>query len=358
MIIHRNGIRTLLIRLAPGMSLFSVFLSGSVYADLTPPSTLKTAVSGTRTDIPQRNAQFLCIPGVPSNVTLQQTDNFWLNGTTLSVADYNTVAVSGNTSNGVSIFKTTLTPTERHFKGNGIPNHKTGVFPVQPGTPAYQYYASVSALGYPNAAAIPVQPYDLDVTVLRDPVYSETPYCINSLVVGIATQTGARWDANIALGNYWVDPVAALPLDECWGHPYSAQYHYHGYSWKCFPNTGSTREHSPLFGYALDGFGIYGPRGEKGKLVTNADLDECHGHKGLIKWDGVLKVMYHYHLNNEFPYGPGCFRGPPASITSFLPQVHNHGIPIPPEALKGPSSTITSPAPQYDNLEDPTPPEV
>jgi hypothetical protein len=44
-------------------------------------------------------------------------------------------------------------------------------------------------------------------------------------------------------------------------------------------------------------------------LLTNQDLDECHGHFGHIDWDGVLTDMYHYHLNNEFPYGPGCFRG-------------------------------------------------
>ena len=188
------------------------------------------------------------------------------------------------------------------------------------------------AAGYPNAAAIPIKPYDLDVTVPREPIYSETPYCMNSIVVGIATQTGARWDVNIAYtGSKWVDPVAALPLDECWGHPYSAQYHYHGYSWKCFPNQGSQTEHSPLLGYALDGFGIYGPRGDRGKLLTNAELDECHGHIGLIKWDGQWKQMYHYHLNNEFPYGPGCFRGRPATITSFTPQIHVHGSFKPPE---------------------------
>lgn len=40
-----------------------------------------------------------------------------------------------------------------------------------------------------------------------------------------------------------------------------------------FPNQGTTG-HSPLFGYALDGFGIYGPRGEDGKMMTNAKLDK------------------------------------------------------------------------------------
>ena len=111
-----------------------------------------------------------------------------------------------------------------------------------------------------------------------------------------------------------------------WGHPYATQYHYHGYSWKCFPNQGVTYQHSPLFGYAMDGFGVYGPRGDGGILLKNADLDECHGHFGRIKWDGQFRNMYHYHVNNEFPYGPGCYRGTPGTIVSNV-QHASHGFP-------------------------------
>lgn len=39
-------------------------------------------------------------------------------------------------------------------------------------------------------------------------------------------------------------------------------------------------------GYALDGFGIFGPRSLGGKLVTNADLDECHGHSHVRALQG------------------------------------------------------------------------
>ena len=122
--------------------------------------------------------------------------------------------------------------------------------------------------------------------------------------MGVVTQTGAAWHAEIAPDSSLKlhDPISALPLDECWGHPYNTQYHYHAYSWKCFPDQGDPSEHSPLFGYAIDGFGVYGPRGENGVLVTNDDLDECHGHTHVIEWDGVQVSMYHYHVNNEYPY--------------------------------------------------------
>lgn len=135
-------------------------------------------------------------------------------------------------------------------------------------------------------------------------------YPIDSLIVGI-TLTGGVWHAELAPdsnGQYY-SPTNVLPMDACFGHPYSNQYHYHGYSWRCFPNQG-TAGHSPLFGYALEGFGIYGPRDTDGVMITNAKLDKCHGHVGpVIDGEGVPTVAYHYHLNREYPFSVGCFRG-------------------------------------------------
>ena len=68
----------------------------------------------------------------------------------------------------------------------------------------------------------------------------------------------------------------------------------------------------------MDGFGIFGPRSEDGKLVTNADLDECHGHKHKVMWNGEKTDIYHYHLNNEYPYSVGCYRGTPVFIGNSL----------------------------------------
>jgi hypothetical protein len=140
-----------------------------------------------------------------------------------------------------------------------------------------------------------------------------------SLVTGVALSGGA-WHFEMApdsqLNLY--DPNAALATDNCSGHPYMMQYHYHGYSWKCFKNQGDVGKHSPLFGYAIDGFGIYGPRGDDGKMVKNADLDECHGHTHSVMWDGSMQSIYHYHLNNEYPYSVGCFRGTPAQLPAQL----------------------------------------
>ncbi len=217
-----------------------------------------------------------------------------------------------------SIFSMTTDADYRYFSGNGLPSTRMGIFPVQQGTPAYAYYhalpGGVDPDGNPYTPSgqsdeIPISRYDLVSQVPLNPV-ATGHYPINSLIVGI-TLTGAVWHveyANDAVGN-WYSPINALPLDQCWGHPYSNQYHLHGYSWKCFPDQGISGQ-SPVFGFALDGFPITGPRGSDGNMMRNSQLDQCHGTTSEITMpDGTLKTTYHYVLNNEYPYSVGCFRG-------------------------------------------------
>jgi YHYH protein len=207
-----------------------------------------------------------------------------------------------------SVFSITGDEHYRYFKGNGLPSTRMGIFPVQKCTEAYSYYAAApGGLGYKNAAEIPVCPYTLDITVPKQPTYNEVPQPINSLIIGV-TLTGTVWHAEIADAseNAWYNPISILPLDECFGHPYSKQYHLHAYSWKCF----NKQEYpSPLVGYALDGYGIYGPYDKDGNMITNEQLDECHGLISEVMWEGKLVNMYHYVLNNEYPYSIGAFRG-------------------------------------------------
>jgi hypothetical protein len=73
-------------------------------------------------------------------------------------------------------------------------------------------------------------------------------------------------------------------------------------------------QHSPQVGYAADGFGIYGNQGENGAALTNANLDECHGHTHSVMVNGVSVSQYHYHATREFPYTVGCFRGTPVQV--------------------------------------------
>ena len=86
---------------------------------------------------------------------------------------------------------------------------------------------------------------------------------------------------------------------------------------------GTPGKQSPLLGYAADGFGIFGPLDENGKVITNAQLDECHGRVAEVEFNGKRQEMYHYVLNNEYPYSIGCFRGTPLP-SEFDSMNHNH----------------------------------
>ena len=159
------------------------------------------------------------------------------------------------------------------------------------------------------------------------------------------------------------DPIANGVMDWCLGHTGGdADYHYHGILETCMAIE-ATESASPVLGFALDGFPIYGPRGcldeacedvvtfvsgwdadgataigctsdsecsddrvcaaamVAGELVeacvakdyawdnhtfTAKDgsefLDECNGRVGP---DGT----YRYHTTSTFPYVLGCYRG-------------------------------------------------
>lgn len=282
------------------------------------PTTLRTPATGTSINHAARNTIYLCPrPPLKAFPPFTRPSTPWLDGESVVVAKMPFVEGSVTLE---SVFSMTTTATGRVLKGNGLPNHPIGTYPVEKGTPAYDYYAAIPVPDYGNSANIPVQAYEIDLTLPRDPQVNAEPTCVGSIVTGVVTQTGAVWHLDIAFDAklHVLDPVAALPPDQCWGHPYAAQYHYHGYSWKCFPNQGEAGEHSPLFGYAMDGFGVFGPRGEDGEPVSNDDLDECHGHTHAIDWDGETKEMYHYHVNNQFPYSIGCYRGTPIELPEHL----------------------------------------
>jgi hypothetical protein len=308
-------------------------------ADPSQPAFLITPNTGTTFDVAARNHMFLSstfegYSTIGTSLTAPSTP--WVQGQNVNISEIPFVEGEVNWD---SVFKTWVKNGVRYFTGNGVPNHPTGAFPVTSGQDAYQYYAAVPdpAGEYPNAAGIPIEEYDLFMSVPENPIFSYAPTAFSEITIAIASVTGATFHANIAITGdpLYVDPVAALPTDQCFGHPYHMQYHYHGYSWKCFPNQGAANEHSPLFGYALDGFGVFGPRGDGGELLTNEDLDECHGHIGMINWDGILTNMYHYHLNNEYPYGPGCFRGTQLGVFS------GDGEPVPgPAPLLGAMATL------------------
>ena len=140
------------------------------------------------------------------------------------------------------------------------------------------------------------------------------------------------------------DPVANGILDPCGGHTGPAgEYHDHALRDTAACGLGA----SPILGYAIDGFPIYGSRGcldvactqvvtftsgyvRTGDPTTQAwsayqhrsstdptVLDACNGRVGP---DGT----YRYYATSTFPYTIGCFRGTPTAQSGAA------GGPMPP----------------------------
>jgi len=102
-------------------------------------------------------------------------------------------------------------------------------------------------------------------------------------------------------------------LDTCGGHiDPGGWYHWHATSTDIetvFEREGVDadctleQDSAALFGYAFDGFPMFGSTEADGTEVTG--LDACNGHVGTTPADET----YHYHATNEFPNLPACLFG-------------------------------------------------
>ena len=97
-------------------------------------------------------------------------------------------------------------------------------------------------------------------------------------------------------------------MDRCCGHPSpDSRYHYHKYP-VCVksPWADDGEDHSPLIGWAFDGFPIYGPyerRAVMAKDDTGNPLNDFNVHRDSARG-------WHYHVTpGKFPYVMGGYWG-------------------------------------------------
>lgn len=179
----------------------------------------------------------------------------------------------------------------RTIRVNNLPvDGKVGDWPMT-------NYAPLTAIdrnpGTPSARSYT---FSLPVT----PAAAVIPGCVALGAIGVTLNGVVLYNAADARGN---DAVAHEIVDEHGGHPAQTDYHYHFVPERLDASTAGNT-HSGIIGYIRDGFALYGYRGEGGVELSNADLDECHGHS-----HGTLG--YHYHATIEYPYTIGCYRGTP-----------------------------------------------
>ena len=231
----------------------------------------------------------------------------WFNGPTYTTWDETKkFAVQG--SHTLSPYNFTYsTGSTLSASGNDYPIHPVGTYPIAVSDPMHAYD------GNPNTIAATTFSYSLS----GSPTVASTPTCTQGTIGFLVT--GAKLFNAVDAGDR--DAAAWEGQDACHGHPQSAgAYHYHNVpitnQASCLPSSAQdvAGQHSPVVGYAADGFPIYGNLGENGVPLSNADLDICHGHTHAITFNGKTVVMYHYHATHSFPYTVGCYRGTPQHI--------------------------------------------
>ena len=166
---------------------------------------------------------------------------------------------------------------------DGIPTRKTGTFPNEH-----------------NPNRILKQDYTFKIPLHPKP--AEKPTKTPMGPIGVAVDGVPFYNPYNREGNDAVAGPFAEVFDSCCGHPdQMGRYHYHKYP-TCLksPFHDKPGEHSPLIGYAFDGYGVYGPQSEDGKPPT--DLDGCNGHNDAGRG-------YHYHVTAVAPYLIGAYHG-------------------------------------------------
>ncbi|UUV05432.1 YHYH protein [Ruegeria sp. YS9] len=228
--------------------------------------------------------------------------------------------------------------------GNGIPDHLVGLFPNR-GNPHQIEQQKVRL-------KLPAQP----------------------AAEGAVTPLQMGWNFGVSLNGVVFDPLAAefwhgdprsgwsydalggaisLGLDANYAHVQpNGKYHYHGVPTGLVKRLGwSPSEHSPLIGYAADGFPIYAVTGVVAGKVTemsssyrlksgrrpggnapdgrhdgtfNEDYVFVQGHGKLDQCNGAFTVSaeypsgtYAYFLTEDYPVVPRCFMGTPDQSFRF-----------------------------------------
>ena len=223
----------------------------------------------------------------------------WIDGTTKTWDSLTKVAVAGSVAWPQARYSVTVSGSRRIITGNDLPvDHTTGTFPISPSDPAYTYDHN------PNTITAQTVSWSLPL----NPVAAKTPGCTGGGPVGILDDGVYLFNALDGEGR---DAGAHEVLDRCQEHPQMAGILHHHSVPSCILSGATGR--STLVGYAADGYGIYVERNAAGTLLTNTDLDACHGRTSRVLWNGKEQTVYHYDATLEYPYTVGCYHGTPSS---------------------------------------------
>jgi hypothetical protein len=240
-----------------------------------------------------------CITHFPPNGG-SSVNGPWINTANKTWDSLTKTAVEGAVSWPQATFSVTISGDQRIITGNDLPiDHATGTFPISSSDPAYAYDQN------PNS----IIPQAISWALPLHPVAATTPHCTGGGPIGVLDDGVYLFNALDGEGR---DAAAHEVLDSCQEHPQQAGMLHHHTVPSCILSHATGR--STLVGYAADGYGIYVERNAKGVLLTNTNLDRCHGRTSRVLWDGKEQRIYHYDATLEYPYTVGCYHGTPISV--------------------------------------------
>lgn len=176
------------------------------------------------------------------------------------------------------------------MESQGYPNHPTAVYPNS---------------GNPNSIRAQQFTFRLPLKPRKAEAITRLPMGpIGTAINGVVFFNPFEMEGMNAVEGY-----NEVWLDSCCGHPQqSGVYHYHKYP-SCVksPFADDGQQHSPVIGIAWDGYPVYGPYDDGGKMAKDLSgdqaLDVCNGHSDTVRG-------YHYHVTpGRFPYIIGGYAG-------------------------------------------------
>ncbi len=191
------------------------------------------------------------------------------------------------------------------FTSQNLPDHTSPYWPTN--NPLYEPYNGTNSGFMQNPNTISEQ--NLVFSIPLNPSQASNNQATSLGPIGIA-RNGVAFFNQYAGPNNTPLTNEINSFDQWLGHPQqTGQYHYHIEPTYLTDQFGS----DALLGILLDGFPVYGPI-ENGEEITNADLDEFHGHFGPTP--DFPEGIYHYHITAEDPYINGSgYYGTPGSVT-------------------------------------------
>ncbi len=211
-----------------------------------------------------------------------------------------TVTTTSNATTTLEILKQVYGATSVAIEGNfavikttGLPDHKSPYYKdTEWASTKYEAYNGTNAKFALNPNRISTQSmvYKFPINPTKAEKSSATPLG----AIGVSLNGVPFFNQYAAQNAPLTNEINGF--DQYGGHPQQqGQYHYHVEPTYLTAKKGK----DALLGFLLDGFPVYGPL-EKGKTVTNSDLDGYHGHSHATA--EYPNGIYHYHITDADPY--------------------------------------------------------